>query len=318
MFLHWVLLGIAVGLLLDPVEAKSSSSKASLFAPECSSKLEHRHYRITDTKSPASTSTSGPLVSVRGGNVADGIRTATTPFPTSTAPSESSTLRSTPRYAQRSAAWNNYPRRLQGQSASASSKSSPRRRFSSFVTDWWSTHITPSIKTWPQIQCRCEPTTTLKLRKTFRPLGTVIRLGADYGMQTGVWQFKSSWEDALIGGKLTLAGRELQFAKSWQLSVMEDLVTRLRMRAAVDLQTYKAYVRVGFRTERLLPINVMEGFTVQKSIPLDGKGNINVEVRSNIRLPEPEIEYSTETQRSLIGMGDIEINVEELNLVLDY
>jgi hypothetical protein len=190
------------------------------------------------------------------------------------------------------------------------------------LTDWWEQNVSPNIKSWPRLQCRVEPTTTLKIRKTFRPLKTIIRLGADFNTQLGVWQFKSSWEDAIIGGKLTLiAGRELQLTKSWALSVggVDDLVTRLRFRAAVDLQTWKAYARVGFRTERLSPINVMEGFTLLKRLPLDGnKGHIKLEVKANLALPEPEIEYSTETQRSLIGMGDIHMNVEELNLVLDY
>lgn len=190
------------------------------------------------------------------------------------------------------------------------------------VTDWWSSHVSPNVKHWPKIQCRIEPTTTLKLRKTFRPLKTIVRLSAHFNTQRGVWQFQSSWEDAIIGGKLTLAGwKELQLTKSWQLSVgpVEDLVTRLRLRAAVDLQTWKAYVRVGFRTERLSPINVMEGFSLVKQVPLDGNnGHVKLEVKANFALPEPEIEYSTETQRSLVGMGDIEVGIEELNLILDF
>ena len=88
-----------------------------------------------------------------------------------------------------------------------------------------STNMFQSVRDWlangnlPKIQCRVEPNTTLKVRKTFRPLKTIIRLGADFNTQLGVWQFRSSWEDALIGGKLTLAGRELQFTKTWLLSV---------------------------------------------------------------------------------------------------
>jgi len=88
-----------------------------------------------------------------------------------------------------------------------------------------SSNLFQSIRDWvaagnlPSIQCRVEPNTTLKVRKTFRPLKTIIRLGADFNTQLGVWQFRSSWEDALIGGKLTLAGRELQFTKTWLLSV---------------------------------------------------------------------------------------------------
>jgi hypothetical protein len=189
------------------------------------------------------------------------------------------------------------------------------------VQDWWTTNVSPKLQSLPKIVCRVEPRTTLKLRKTFRPLKTIIRFGADYNTQLGVWQFKSSWEDALIGGRLTLAGKELQLTKSWQLSVgaVEDLVTRLRFRAAINLQTFQAYARVGFRTERLTPLNVVEGFTILKRVPLDGiGGNVKLEVKANFALPEPEIEYSTETQRSLIGMGDIEVSIDELNLLLDY
>lgn len=100
---------------------------------------------------------------------------------------------------------------------------------------------------------------------------------------------------------------------------VDDLVTRLRFRAAVDLQTAKAYCRVGFRQERLSPLNVMEGFALQKQFNLDGnKGNIKLELKGSVALPEPELEYSTESSRFLTGLGDIDINLEEANLVLDY
>ena len=73
------------------------------------------------------------------------------------------------------------------------------------------------------------------------------------------------------------------------------------------------------QTERLTPINMVDGFTILKRLPLDGsKGHVKLEVKANLALPEPEIEYSTETHRSMVGMGDIEVNINELNLVLDY
>ncbi|CAJ1951790.1 unnamed protein product [Cylindrotheca closterium] len=190
------------------------------------------------------------------------------------------------------------------------------------VHHWWRTSVGPKLENLPRIVCRVEPTTTLKLRKTVRPLGTIVQMGADFNTQLGVWQFKSSWEEPIIGGKLTLIGNELHITKSWRLYVgaVEDLVTRLRFRAAINLQTFQAYARVGFRTERLSPINVMEGFTILKRLPLDGSGgNVKLEVKANVALPEPEIEYSTETQqRSLIGMGDVEVSIDEMNLLLDY
>ena len=83
------------------------------------------------------------------------------------------------------------------------------------VQEWWSVNL-PNF---PKLIFRVEPTTTLKISKTFRPLGTVVKLGADFNTNLGVWQFKSSWEDAIIGGKLTLAGKELQLSKSWQISM---------------------------------------------------------------------------------------------------
>lgn len=191
-----------------------------------------------------------------------------------------------------------------------------------FAQSWWTNNVDPKVQRLPKIDCRLEPTSTLKLRKTFRPLKTIIRLGADYNTKQGIWQFKSSWEDAIIGGKLTLSGnKELQMTKSWHLSVggMEDLATRLRFRATINLQTFQAFARVGFRTERLIPIDVMEGFTILKRLPLDGSGgNLKLEVKANVALPEPEIEYSTEAQRSLIGMGNIEVSIDEMNLLLDY
>lgn len=83
------------------------------------------------------------------------------------------------------------------------------------VQEWWSANL-PNI---PKLIFRVEPTTTLKISKTFRPLGTIVKMGAEFNTGLGVWQFKSSWEDAIIGGKLTLAGKELQLTKSWQLSM---------------------------------------------------------------------------------------------------
>lgn len=197
------------------------------------------------------------------------------------------------------------------------------------IYEWYKINIQPNIKNWPKIQCKIEPTTTLKIRKTFRPFKTIVRLSADFNTQLGVWQFQSSWEDTVIGGKLTfVSGREIQFQKSWQLSVVgspaltEDLVTRLKLRTVIDLHTWKAYVRIGFRTEHLSFISNAfrrEGFAMKQHLPLDGhNGHVKLEVKANFILPEPEIEYSTETHRSLIGMGDIEVGIEELNLLLDY
>jgi hypothetical protein len=82
------------------------------------------------------------------------------------------------------------------------------------VQEWRSVNL-PHF---PKLIFRGAPTTTLKISKKFRPLAIVVKLGADFNTNLGVWQFKSSWEDAIIGGKLTLAGKKLQLSKSWQIS----------------------------------------------------------------------------------------------------
>lgn len=101
--------------------------------------------------------------------------------------------------------------------------SKKKNRYFQKVQDWWSGSISPKLDTMPKIVCRLEPTTTLKLRKTFRPLKTIVRVGADFNTQLGVWQFKSSWEEPIIGGKLTLIGNELHLTKSWQLYVGKQI-----------------------------------------------------------------------------------------------
>lgn len=160
-----------------------------------------------------------PFSKFRGGNPRS--RSATTfSVPTRAAASSSYFASSQQRSRRRQAARFN-----SGSTTSSTSSSSASGAFGSKpavfqnVQDWWTTNISPNIKNWPKLQLRVEPTTTLKIRKTFRPLKTIVRFGADFNTQLGVWQFKSSWEDAIIGGKLTLAGRELQLTKSWQLSV---------------------------------------------------------------------------------------------------
>ncbi len=173
----------------------------------------------------------------------------------------------------------------------------------------------------PRFRVKVEPMTTLKLRKRFYPFKTVIELGADYNTQIGVWQFKSSWEDRIIGGRLTVKGRELQFSKTWLVTLgdQDDIATRLKFRAGIDTGTWRSYARLGFRTERLQPLNLKDGVTLRRRLPLDGtEGHAKLEVRANLCLPEPEIEYSTDKKRLIMGTGDIQLSIDELNLCLEY
>ena len=179
----------------------------------------------------------------------------------------------------------------------------------------------------PGLRLRVEPSTKIKLRKTFYPLGaTILKIGADFDAQLGIWQFRSSWEDRVIGGALSVVGREIQIKKTWrfnldqeQIGSQEDLMTSVRFRAAVDLATLKAYAKVGFRPERIIPFNVYDGFRVARRLPLDGKRDrIKLELKARLALPEPEVGFSTEASKILIGLGDVEMTLEELNLLVNY
>mmetsp|Transcript_10305 Transcript_10305/g.10384 ORF Transcript_10305/g.10384 Transcript_10305/m.10384 type:complete len:302 (-) Transcript_10305:476-1381(-) len=171
----------------------------------------------------------------------------------------------------------------------------------------------------PRINVRADPSTTLKLRKCFRPFRTKLTIGADFNAQLGVWQLRHSWEDNIIGGRITLANKELRLSKSWPLSVgiVDDFVARLKFLAAIDLETGKARARVGFRTERVNPIDVVQGLTLLRQVPLDGdRGHIKLEYKANFAFPEPEIEFSTDNHRSIAGFGDIEVKIEEVNIIV--
>ena len=179
----------------------------------------------------------------------------------------------------------------------------------------------------PGIRLRIDPSTKIKLRKTLHPLGaTILKLGADFDAQLGIWQFRSSWEDRVIGGTLSVVGRELQIQKTWRFNLdqerlgsREDLVASVRFRAGVDLATRKAFAKVGFRPEKIRPFNVYDGFTVSRRLPLDGKKErIKLELKARLALPEPEIECSTEASKILVGLGDVEVTLDELNLLIDY
>ena len=176
----------------------------------------------------------------------------------------------------------------------------------------------------PNIRILCEPTTTIKLRKRLTPIKTVLTLGADYNTNLGVWQFRSSWEDSIIGGRITVAGRELMLSKSWLIKLMdsEDVGTRLKFRAALNTRDWTAYAKFGFRTEMIAPLNVKDGFTLCKKLPLDGtQGHAKLEVVTRVALPEPEVQFSTDgdTSRGVIaGMGDVHVGIDELNLLLEY
>jgi hypothetical protein len=224
----------------------------------------------------------------------------------------------------------------------------------------------------PSFQVKIDPTTSLKIRKFFYPLRTKLEIGADFNSQLSLWQFKSSWEDQIIHGKLTVKGRELQFTKMWMVyfSENENLHARLRLKFAVDILTGRTYCRFGFRTEDRASVNLgmnfQEGFPLEKTIRLappsylDGgsgmgsgaaglagteseggqgvargvaghrndssnngrrAGNIFCELKGRVALPAPDFEFKSELgpgKQVDLGMGDVAVSLDELNLLIHF
>ncbi|GMH65436.1 hypothetical protein TrVE_jg3575 [Triparma verrucosa] len=172
----------------------------------------------------------------------------------------------------------------------------------------------------PKINLNFSPLTTLKISKRYTPVPkTILTLGADFNTQLGVWQFRSDWEDKVIGGRLSLKNKSLELTKTWLLSLTSasDLVTRLRLRATFDFGTGAFNTRLGFRTERLSSVDLLSGLTLKRRFPLSKDGHAKLEVVGNFCFPEPEIEWGGE-KREFVGMGDVEVSVEEINLLMDY
>ena len=171
----------------------------------------------------------------------------------------------------------------------------------------------------------------MKIRKNFKWLSTVLSIGADYSTQAGTWQMKYSWEDKIIGGKLQMKGTELQLHKNWVfgLGAGTNLAANLRFKAAVDVATGKMSARFGFRTEQTAStLNIVDGIDVVKKLPLDGnEGHAKLEFKVRVAFPQPDFAVDTPIANTkkdsfdnevYVGMGDLEVDVDEVNLCLDW
>jgi len=178
----------------------------------------------------------------------------------------------------------------------------------------------------PHVQVRLAPTTAIKLRKNIRWLSTLLSFGADYSTQQGLWTMKYSWEDTLVGGRLALKGSELELNKAFVLNLgtPQSLAATLRLRAAIDVFTGKMSARLGFRAEPTAA--EARGVDLVRRLTLDADGHAKIEVKVRLAFPSPEIVTNREgsdgdpelANSVYVGMGDLEVDVDELNLLFDW
>jgi len=188
------------------------------------------------------------------------------------------------------------------------------------ATTTWRQQLNDAL---PHVQVRIAPLTHLKVRKNIEWLRTKLSVGADYSTQQGLWTMKYSWEDTFIGGRMVLKGTELQLHKAWVLTLggAANLAATLRLRAALDLKTLRTSCRFGFRTESQGAINIVDGVDLVKRLPLDGAdGHAKLEVKLRVAFPQPDlnVENFGDAGNVYVGMGELEVDVDEMNLCLDW
>ena len=69
-------------------------------------------------------------------------------------------------------------------------------------------------------------------------------------------------------------------------------------------------------------MNIVDGVNLEKKIPLDGAdGHAKLEVKLRVAFPQPDVSLDREKSESgavYVGMGDLEVDVDEINLCLDW
>lgn len=222
------------------------------------------------------------------------------------------------------------------------------------IRQW--THTKTGIRI-PNVNVYFDPITILKLRKSWNGIipGSIVRVGADFEthhrLVGGVWRLRACLEDKLIGGRFIVKGKRngdegvlLEYSKSWLFAGAGSLATRFNLNAQYDIKTNRCSARFGFRTENMGTVGSFvssrgvfggmgggggrQSFTIVPILPLDGRdGNVKLEVKTSIELPEPEIVVGMDLDRvsaggsSSVAMGvggDVDMEIEELNLIVDF
>ena len=118
-------------------------------------------------------------------------------------------------------------------------------------------------------------------------------------------------KDDIVGGRFSLRGSELGWAKSWIWSVgMNDENTaKFKMRLGLNLLTLRFNGRLRFRTEPISPFDVGEGISCAGKLPIPGVMPIlralpsKLEYRLRINAPRQEKEIRNTLRNAKIGLS---------------
>ena len=182
----------------------------------------------------------------------------------------------------------------------------------------------------PKIDFRMDPVINFKLKQKINQFGACITLGMDYMSDMKQWRTYCAVEDKIFRGRFSLRGSELGWTKSWlwNLGIGEESSAKFKLRLGLNLNTFKVYARLRFRTEPMNPFDIGEGLSCAGKLPLPGILPIlrvvplRVEYRLRINTPLPDFKWksypSTDSIMLSTGIDKIDLSLDELNFCLEW
>mmetsp|Transcript_35599 Transcript_35599/g.36304 ORF Transcript_35599/g.36304 Transcript_35599/m.36304 type:complete len:320 (+) Transcript_35599:300-1259(+) len=186
------------------------------------------------------------------------------------------------------------------------------------------------VKNFPKVNVNFDPIVNFKVKQRFYQLGTCVTLGMDYLSELGRWRFHLSAEDTIVGGRFSVRGSELGWAKSWRanMGLGEDNTVKFKLRVGYNMKTKQSYARVRFRTEPLTPFDIQEGLVCTGRVPLPGVLPVlrvvplRVEYKFRMKTPAPSFEMTRQEKDDRLafstGIDRIDVSVDELNFCLEW
>lgn len=182
----------------------------------------------------------------------------------------------------------------------------------------------------PKIDFRMDPVINFKLKQKINQFGACITLGMDYMSDMKQWRTYCAVEDKIFRGRFSLRGSELGWTKSWlwNLGIGEESSAKFKLRLGLNLNTFKVYARLRFRTEPMNPFDIGEGLSCAGKLPLPGILPIlrvvplRVEYRLRINTPLPDFKWksypSTDSIMLSTGIDKVDLSLDELNFCLEW
>eukprot|EP01035_Chromulina_nebulosa_P018951 gene18951-24759_t len=184
-----------------------------------------------------------------------------------------------------------------------------------------------------QLDFRLDPIINFKLKQRINLLGACVTLGMDYLSDITQWRAYCSVEDRIVRGRFSLRGSELGWTKSWlwNLGLGEENAAKFKLRMGLNLKTYKAYLRLRFRTEPISPFDIGDGISCAGKLPLTLLlpviRNIPLRVEYRLRInalrPYNDVTIGSRSQRDgkiilSTGIDRVDVSLDELNFCLEW